>query len=96
MDHEKEASAEERLQQLESQIHALMGHVKAFEYGLRLLIATHPKPDVVLQALDQITGQALSPSPTSEDAAEPLYQAALSQGLRIMREQVAEAAKSSP
>jgi hypothetical protein len=39
MDHETGMSADKRLEQVESQIHGLMGHVKALEYGLRLLIA---------------------------------------------------------
>lgn len=61
MDHETGTSVDERLEQVESQMHALMGHVKALEYGLRLLIATHPSPEVILHTLDRITDQAISP-----------------------------------
>lgn len=96
MDHESGTSADERLEQIESQIHALMGHVKALEYGLRLLIATHPAPDVILYTLDRITDQALSPTPLAGDAPEPMYQAALHQGLGIIREQITEAGRHRP
>jgi len=91
MDHETGTSTDERLEQVESQIHALMGHVKALEYGLRLLIATHPSPDVILHTLNRITDQALAPTPLAGDVPRPMYQAALHQGLAIIREQITEA-----
>ena len=91
MDHETGTSIDERLEQVESQMHALMGHVKALEYGLRLLIATHPSPEVILHTLDRITDEALSPNPLAGDVPEPMYQAALHQGLGIIREQITEA-----
>lgn len=93
MDHQTGMTADERLEQVESQIHALMGHVKALEYGLRLLIATHPSPNVILHTLEGITDQALSPTPLTGDAPQPLYQAALHQGLGIIREQITEAVR---
>lgn len=93
MDHETGTSVDDRLEQVESQIQALMGHVKALEYGLRLLIATHPSPNVILHTLDRITDQALSPAPLAGDVPEPMYQAALHQGLGIIREQITEAVR---
>lgn len=96
MDHETGTSVDERLEQVESQMHALMGHVKALEYGLRLLIATHPSPEVILHTLDRITDQAISPTPLAGDVPEPMYQAALHQGLGIIREQITEAVRHSP
>jgi len=94
MDDTYDSSTDSRLEQLESQIDALMGHVKALEYGLRIVIATHPEPDVVLNALDRVSGDALSsPSPTGETAT-PMYQAALQQGLGIVREQITESLRS--
>jgi hypothetical protein len=96
MDHETGTSVDDRLEQVESQIHALMGHVKALEYGLRLLIATHPSPNVILQTLGRITDQALSPTPLAGDVPGPMYQAALHQGLGIIREQFTEAVHHRP
>lgn len=96
MDHETGTSTDERLEQLERQMHALLGHVKALEYGLRLLIATHPSPDVILHTLDRITDEALTPTPLAGDAPEPMYQAALHQGLGIIREQITEAVRHRP
>jgi hypothetical protein len=96
MNNDAGASNEERLKNVESQIDALMGHVKALEYGLRLMIATHPRPDVVLHALDRITDQARSPSLLSGDEPAPLYHAALRQGLEIIREQIVESAAPYP
>ncbi len=93
MDHQTGTTADERLEQVESQIQALMGHMKAMEYGLRLLIAAHPSPDVILHTLNRITDQALTPAPLTGDAPEPLYQAALHQGLGIIREQITEAVR---
>ena len=96
MDHETRTSTDERLEQIESQMHALLGHVKALEYGLRLLIATHPSPDVILHTLDHITDEELTPTPLASDAPEPMYQAALHQGLGIIREQITEAVRHRP
>lgn len=96
MDDTYDSSTDSRLEQLESQIEALMGHVKALEYGLRIVIATHPEPDVVLHALDRITGDALAPSSPAGKPATPMYQAALQQGLNIVREQVTESHKWRP
>ena len=96
MDHETRTSTDERLEQIESQMHGLLGHVKALEYGLRLLIATHPSPDVILHTLDRITDEALTPTPLAGDAPEPMYQAALHQGLGIIREQITEAVRHRP
>lgn len=96
MDDTYDSSTDSRLEQLESQIQALMGHVKALEYGLRLVIATHPAPDVVLHALDRITGDALAPSSAPGKPATPMYQAALQQGLNIVREQITESLEWRP
>ncbi|WP_313424679.1 hypothetical protein [Stenotrophomonas rhizophila] len=93
MDHETGTSTDERLEQVESQMHALMGHVKALEYGLRLLIASHPAPEVVQHALDRITAQALSSAATGGLEPHPLYQAALHQGLGIISEQISESVR---
>jgi len=94
MDDTYDSSTDSRLEQLESQIEALMGHVKALEYGLRIVIATHPEPDVVLNALDRISGDALAPPSPTGEAATPMYYAALRQGLRIVREQITESLRS--
>jgi len=95
MDRKAAALADDRLDHLESQMQALMGHVKALEYGLRLLIATHPSPNVILHTLDRITDQALSTTQLVGDVPEPMYQAALHQGLGIIREQITEAVRRS-
>lgn len=96
MDHQEGRSAADRLEQLESQVEALMGHVKALEYGLRLVIATHPAPELVLQALDSMADDILTPPSFTGEAASPMYQAALQQGLGIVREQITEALRSPP
>jgi len=95
MGHHTDATGE-RLEQLDSKIEALMGHVKALEYGLRLMIATHPRPDVVLHALDQVIHQAGQPLILSGAESGPLYTAALQQGLDIIREQIVESAAPYP
>jgi hypothetical protein len=95
MGHHTDAT-DERLEQLDSKIDALMGHVKALEYGLRLMIATHPRPDVVLHALDRIIDQAGQPPILSGAELGPLYTAALQQGLEIIREQIVESAAPYP
>lgn len=89
MEHQEGRSAADRLDQLESQVEALMGHVKALEYGLRLTLATHPRPDVLIDTLDRITSDAVAPQP-EEDKLGPMYQAALRQGLLIIRAQLVE------
>lgn len=96
MDHTDDSSTDSRLEQLESQMEALMGHVKALEYGLRLVIATHPEPDVVLNALDRISGDALAPPSATGKTATAMYHAALQQGLGIVREQITESQRSRP
>lgn len=87
MEHQEGRSAADRLDQLESQVEALMGHVKALEYGLRLTLATHPRPEVLVDALGHITGDAIAANP-DVDGSGPMYQAALRQGLLIIRAQL--------
>lgn len=89
MDDREYRSTDVQLDQVQSQIEALMGHVKALEYGLRLTLATHPRPDVLIDTLDRITGDAVAPQP-EEDEPGPMYQAALRQGLLIIRAQLVE------
>lgn len=77
-------STAERIDLLEGQTQALLGHLKAMEYGLRLLIATHPNPEVLGATLAKI--EQLASAENREDDA--VYAAAISQGLTALREQV--------
>ncbi|UQY89291.1 hypothetical protein LQE85_08855 [Stenotrophomonas rhizophila] len=83
----------ERIEALEVQVQAILGHLKAMEYGLRLLIATHPNPEVLIAASEGLEQRATS-AHLDDDA---MYSAAITQGITILRDQIeAAAALSDP
>lgn len=78
---------------VEAELAALLGHIKALEYGLRAAIAAHPAADAMsllwAQMLPDISDRHASTGHVD-------FNAALQRGLRTIGAQIDEAAKVAP
>lgn len=96
MEPSNEPDLRARLEAIESQIEATLGHLKAMEYVLRLAIATHSAPEVLLLALSNVEQNIRDSESASEDQRGALYYAALFQGMEVLRDQIVELTKTEP
>lgn len=76
-----------RLTSLEMQLHAMRGYVKALEYGLHSVIASHPAP-VALSELWVHVLPELADMHGGEEEAPPLFNAAFQQALAALSEHI--------
>lgn len=79
---------------LQNQLAALMGRAKALEYGLRLLIAGSQTPNVLNTAWSRMLPELLELHESPDDG-NSLYKHALVEGLKVISDQLDEAASPS-
>jgi hypothetical protein len=80
----------QRISDVEKQLQATMGHLKAMEAGLRLSIATHTDLNGFLAALDVFEEGLLAPGDGSPRESDPGYDQALHDGLSAIRHQLTQ------
>lgn len=86
--------ADDEIAHLQDQIHALMGQVKAMEYGLRLLIAATSTPLLLRDAWGRMLPELLEHH-EEPDQEQTLYKHGLVQGLKVISDQLNSAVDSN-
>ena len=82
-----EATAEmlQRLEACETSLEAHRGYLKAFEYGLRAAVITHPRPEELCRVWMQLL-PGIADKHSGDGGA--IYTAALQQALALLTDQI--------
>ncbi|KOQ58325.1 hypothetical protein ABW41_16145 [Stenotrophomonas maltophilia] len=78
----------DRLSSCECALEAHRGYLKALEYGLRVMIISHPNPDQLSRAWRKLLPNILG---THADLAKPVFMAGFTQAIALLTEQIGDA-----
>lgn len=77
----------QRLSACECTLEAHRGYLKAFEYGLRIMIITHPHPDQLARAWEKLLPSILE---THADGTKPMFMEGFTQAIALLTEQIGD------
>jgi hypothetical protein len=77
----------QRLSACECTLEAHRRYLKAFEYGLRVMIITHPDPDQLARAWEKLLP---SIHQTHADATKPVFMERFVQAIALLTEQIGD------